>query len=580
MQKYLLILFLMVFKIGFGQSKAKIDSVSNLSITTIQQNLDKSIVVLRRNVFAAKRTDNIKAEAKTYYLLGLAYYYRGDYDENMSCFLKSIAAYSKINDRKGLAEVFGEMGYRLKDSDLIGAQKFMLKGMQLAEQERYEKALADIYNNYGTLKALAKQHDSALFYFEKSLVIKRKLVDSIGIPYSLNNIGEVYLKEKQFSLARKFFREAMTYRVRMKDQYGIADNYAYSGDLFLAEKDYPNAIAAYKQSLELAEKYKITNLRKHVYAMLSKTYEENGGFQQALAYSKIKEKLSDSLSSVESRNKITELQMKFESTAKEKQISEQKILARKRNATIWVLGVVISSLILITFLVYHSLEQKNENQRKEFELKAKLEHVEYENRLQQQRLQISRDLHDNIGAHLTCLSLSIEGMKRQIREEDIGIKNQLDSIVAVTREATRELPETIHVMNQTQVTFSQLKIKLSQFTTRLGFLNLKIDMDESLEDVQLEASKMIYIYRIIQEGLNNALKYSEGDFIRISIQKDLKKVVIRVSDNGKGFDQNTSPRGNGLINMKNRASDIHWKLHIHSQFESGTTVVLTSPEEF
>ena len=83
------------------------------------------------------------------------------------------------------------------------------------------------------------------------------------------------------------------------------------------------------------------------------------------------------------------------------------------------------------------------------------------------------------------------------------------------------------------------------------------------------------VYRIIQESLNNAIKYAQASNVNIEIKKDLKKVKFIISDDGIGFSKNEIEYGNGLNNIEKRAKDINATINIDSVLEKGTKIELT-----
>ena len=83
------------------------------------------------------------------------------------------------------------------------------------------------------------------------------------------------------------------------------------------------------------------------------------------------------------------------------------------------------------------------------------------------------------------------------------------------------------------------------------------------------------IYRIIQEAVNNAIKYAEASLISVKIHSKNDVVEIEVNDNGKGFNMATVELGNGINNMKKRAEEIKAKLIIGSLENKGTQIKLT-----
>jgi signal transduction histidine kinase len=85
------------------------------------------------------------------------------------------------------------------------------------------------------------------------------------------------------------------------------------------------------------------------------------------------------------------------------------------------------------------------------------------------------------------------------------------------------------------------------------------------------------IYRIIQESVNNALKYAEAASISVRIDKDDSQYSVAITDDGLGFNVNDEKDGNGLQNIKKRAKDLNGSVKIHSEVGKGTSVRVQFP---
>lgn len=574
--KKIVLIFLMNSGVLFARGQERIDSISNLTIPYIQANLKSVIPVLKKNVEDAQRAGNTEAEAKTCGLLALALYFHGDYDENMVYATRSIRLFEKNGDWENVAKEYSELGYRLKATNMKDAEVYLQKAMRIAEQGNYNKPLLSIYNQYGEVKMLKKQDDSAMYYFFKGLEVKRRVNDSVGIPYSLNNIGEAYVRQGKFGLARTYFDEAMKYRIALKDHYGIADNYAYNGDMYFAMKNLPLAVENYEKSIALAEQYEITNLLRHNYDRIAQVYEVREDFMNALKYYKKYQALKDSLINKEVYDKMAELQMKFDTEAKEKQILEQQAVERTRNNTIRILAILVVSLALIIFLVYRSLKLQGQKRSKEYELQAAIEKIENQNRLHEQRLSISRDLHDNIGAQLTFIISSVETLKSGFRIEDESINHKLSSIRDFAKDTITELRDTIWAMNSNEIGFEEMSSRMMNFVKKAQksheHTNIRFQIDAELRELKFASSTGMNIYRIIQEAVNNALKHSEAHDISIRMKNAGTTIEIAVTDNGKGFDKHEVVWGSGLRNIKKRVAEIGNNFRISSEKRTGTEV--------
>src|SRR5690606_8432728 len=96
-------------------------------------------------------------------------------------------------------------------------------------------------------------------------------------------------------------------------------------------------------------------------------------------------------------------------------------------------------------------------------------------------------------------------------------------------------------------------------------------------DLTFTSVEGMNIYRIIQEAINNALKYADASAIDVQFKKVEDELFVSISDNGKGFDPSTVEEGNGLNNMKKRAHEIDGNVSIQSELTKGTTVQLQMP---
>lgn len=574
--KSFLLFFITSISFCFAQNSKKVDSVSNMPLTYLQANLKTAIPILERNAEDANKIGNTKAEAKTYALLALAMYFHGDYDQNIFYLTKAINLFEKIGDWENVSKEYSELGYRLKATNIVDSEKYLLKAMKIAENKNFSTPLLSIYNQYGEVKSLKKQEDSAMIYYKKGLSIKEKVNDSVGIPYSLVNIGYSYTKSKKFGLAKKYFDRAMSYRIALKDHYGISDTYAYYGDMYFEMKKYNHAIDNYKKSLNIATNYEITNLIRHNLNMISQAYEAQNDYQNALSYYKKSQTIKDSIINKETYDKMSELQIKFDTFSKENQILQQQAIEKKRNNTIKILIIIIAFLLLTAFLINRQLNLRNLNQKKEFELKTAFEKIESQNKLSEQRQSISRDLHDNIGSQLTLIISSIDNLKNIPKIDQTILSKKLSSISNFTRETITELRDTIWAMNYDNVNFEEIHLRVLNFISKAQYsyenINFTFNIEEQLQSRKLSSNEGLNIFRIIQEAINNAVKHSNAKNIDISITTSKNQIIFSINDDGKGFNPNEINFGNGLRNMERRAKDIAENFDIYSEKGSGTTI--------
>ncbi|MFV0392642.1 MAG: tetratricopeptide repeat protein [Paludibacteraceae bacterium] len=584
MKNYIVVFFGMFssFVALNSQNKEEIDRINAISYDEKQKNastLNDTFLINAQNAIKIRYEIG---EADSYSNLSFVYYYRGKYEKDVMYSLKAISIYEKLDAKEKLAHEYGELGYRMKRRNLPKAQTYMLKGIEIAEQNRYQKPLLSLYNNYGVIKEMQLELDSALYFYHKGLRIKEQLNDSLGIPYSLNNIAGVYVMQKQFRSAQKLYDRAITIRKKFDDQIGIIENLTYYGDMYFAQNKYENAIDFYNQSNELARKYKYPKIIESNYQKLSDCYENIGNYHLALVHYQKHTLYKDSLSNNETNSKIAELEVKYETNKKEKLLLEKETENKKKNATILILALFAFFLTLTGYLIYRQQRLKNRQQHKEFELKNAINEIETQNKLYAQRLSISRDLHDNIGTQLTFITSTVDNLKYLCNDSDNNVLVGITQIGDFTKATIVELRDTIWAMNNNDFTFEELRLHLLKFIEKVKSAKddivVNFNIDERLEPVHFSSIVGMNMYRTIQEAANNALKYSDGSEISINILDRNDKISISIRDNGKGFDVKTVDYGNGLHNMRKRIEDIDGEFTILSDLNNGTTISFILPK--
>lgn len=582
MCKKVLIIFIFFVNFSYSQTRKSIDSINTISYDFILEKKAILYPVFKQNAINARKIKYEFGEARSYSNLSVISFFNGQFEENLKYSLEAIRLFEKINNKEFLAREYGELGFRMNQRNPKKAVYYMQKGMKISEKYNYIKPLLSIYNNYGTLKKQSNEKDSALFYFKKCLVLKEQVNDSIGIPYSLNNIGEIYIERKQYSDAKTLFDKALKIRLNLDDKYGIADNYAYLGDLFLAMKDYNTAILNYNKSLVISLKLGFNNLLRHNYKMISECYENSNNPVKALESYKKHIFYKDSILNKDTNSKIAELEVKYETKEKEKQLLEKEIEVENSRNKLIAVSVLTLFVGLIGFLIYRQQKLKNKQQEQEFLLKSAITKIETQNKLHEQRLSISRDLHDNIGAQLTFVISSIDNLKHADRIKDDKVTSQLIKISDFTRATIIELRDTIWAMNNNEFTFEDLRSRIFNFIEKAKSakenINFKFNVDESLQDLKFSSLIGINLYRTIQEAINNAVKYSDADEILVNVLSVSNKIQIEIQDNGKGFDTENTDFGNGLYNMKKRIEEIDGTFEINSIIDKGTKIRFEIPK--
>ncbi|PIB29704.1 hypothetical protein BFP78_15085 [Gaetbulibacter sp. 5U11] len=599
MNRYYFIFFFIGFNLFAQDQNTYLDSISNQiktqkpkqALNTIIEipygsfvaELEKSEQLFNKGIELSKSINDSIALGEIMFKYGQLKSYQNKFDQGLEYTLQAIRIFEhqKNNTKAGIA--YGGLGYNLKTRDLDKGLYYMQKGIKLLEIENDLEGLNPVYDNYGVLLSMDKKLDSALYYQYKSLAIKKQLKDSIGLGYSYANIANTFAEKQNYELAKTYVDSSSVIRNKIADNYGITVNYVHIAEIFQQEKNYIKAIDNYKTCAELANKYKYKHLEKYCYQNIVTCYKKLNKYKDALDFNERFQALKDSTDNVATQNKIEELQIQFETEKKEKQLAEAKSdilikeakIKRKTTLTYYAFGLAFF-LGLIGYLVYKQQRLKNKQIIKENQLKEALIKIENQNNLQEQRLAISKDLHDNIGSQLTFIISSLDNLKYFDFTKE-KLYNKFDSIGNFTRSTITDLRDTIWAMNKEEITFEDLKTRTTNFieaakTSLLG-IDFEFNYPKDTDNVKLNSLQGIDVYRIIQEAINNAVKHAKATKIVVNFEIVNNDLKISIIDNGIGFDQSTIEAGNGLSSMKKRANEIDADFEMKSS-DQGTEITI------
>lgn len=227
-----------------------------------------------------------------------------------------------------------------------------------------------------------------------------------------------------------------------------------------------------------------------------------------------------------------------------------------------------ASLVLVVFTTIFSLYKIVNN----IKLKRKVLELEKERQIDKERIRISREMHDDIGAGLTQISMMSESLKHKRITPD-----ELEAIANTSRKLVSSMSEIIWSLHSENKTLQQLYSYLrEQLSSLLEYSKIEyyIDFPDTHENIVLSNEQLRNILLSIKEIVNNAVKYSKASKIKIDSKLDANSLVFHISDNGIGFDLSNIKKGNGLKNIKNRISEIGGEVTLISNQNIGTNYTI------
>ncbi len=469
-----------------------------------------------------------------------------------------------------------------------------------------EHALNIYYGMSVVYLRLANYH-SALYYTDLIIAISRKKNYGRQLTSALLNKGEIYRLQRKYKEAKVCYLEAAA--LAEKKHYPISRQLIYAGlaEMLVDLRDtgqaamyisrlvqtqdiqtpiYNTAIPSYNigalhiksgnyieaerhlvRGLDALQKLGMREEQMVALEYLAEVYEKTGRYALALAYQKKCMQLKDTLQRINNLNAINELDIKYRSTEKDKQLALQANRARIRNQWI-IIGAGIIALLFVVLLVllwHYRQRQKIYRQNEEIsQLKAMMKGEEKE------RSRLSRDLHDGIDGMMAAISMGLSHLK-----DKIAAGKPYHYLESLVTETTHEIRRTAHNLTPSVLEREALQEALRQYCAGLSQKEgLAIEIFFNGPVATLEQASAILVYRMIQELLQNVVKHAEATLAEVQVSLQDETLNIIVEDNGKGFDQEKAHRGMGLSNMHYRVKALHGYLSIDSIKNKSTTVYI------
>ena len=218
-------------------------------------------------------------------------------------------------------------------------------------------------------------------------------------------------------------------------------------------------------------------------------------------------------------------------------------------------------------------------------IRLKLERLERLRVVERERARIAQDIHDNLGANLTRISLLSEAVHSEL-ENPAQAAMQLERIYGTARELTRAMDEIVWAVNPQYDTLDSLANYLGNFAQEfLGSLDIRcrLDMPLQLPPWPVTAEVRHNLFLAFKEALHNVVKHAAASEVSISLTVQADAFVLAIRDNGKGFlpgdleqpgrrEPDRIARGHGLANLLARLAKIGGRCEIQSSPGNGTEV--------
>jgi signal transduction histidine kinase/ligand-binding sensor domain-containing protein len=237
--------------------------------------------------------------------------------------------------------------------------------------------------------------------------------------------------------------------------------------------------------------------------------------------------------------------------------------------TWWFYTLSAAVIVLTIIIITRFLSQQK--------LKIRVAELEKQKEIDKERQRISREMHDDIGAGLTQITLMTESVKQKA---GIHKQKELDDIAGTSRKLVGNMSEIIWSLNPENKTINHLMAYLREQLNKLleyAGLEYSILLPESNKDILLTNEQRRNILLATKEIVNNVIKHSHAKLVIVKSFIDNNRLSFEIGDDGKGFDLSKKYSGNGLHNIRHRVEELKGNLIIDSQPGKGARFIFSIP---
>ncbi len=196
-----------------------------------------------------------------------------------------------------------------------------------------------------------------------------------------------------------------------------------------------------------------------------------------------------------------------------------------------------------------------------------------QNTREEERINIAREIHDELGQMATAIKIDLSWMKKKIKGENEEVIMKMDNSIAELGEmvnSIRRIAQELRpsILDNLGLT-AAIEWYCGDFQKRTA---IQCKFDNEIGDITLNDNVKTNLFRICQESLTNVMRHASATKVDCTIKKEEKKIILIIEDNGKGFDPSQKTKSLGLLGMQERALLINGELKIESSDENGTRI--------
>lgn len=578
----------------------------------------KSLLATQKALEIAKENNDSLKIAKSYYYIGdcyennlkdSAYYY----------YLKAEKLYFSLQNYEKVARMQFNKGYILFfEGNYTECEVELIKSLNNLNKSKNNELKYYLYNLLGICQEKLEDHDAALKYHQLALKeiseLKRNNSNDKKISSyyysSIINICNVYDAQKKFNKSISELNDLITEIEKSqfsREYHKALNNLAYSkmksgdfnnvenmlntcldfatnennkteilytkinlGEYYLLTKDNVQAIEMLKNSLEIANQIESNNEQLKTLKLLAEADIENSAVYKGKYIT-----IADELAKKQLTNRNKYARIEYETSRIE---DENKMLSEK-NLRLITSGTILGFLTVVFFFYRYQKTQKREYLLVKLKKEAEEQMFDLVNKQQlkvtlakeEEQNRIAKELHDNIMNKIYAVRLNLGHLNEKNDQESQKKRMQHIEELQNLEKEIRQISHNLKIDEfHEYIDFTDLIEELIETENNIYTTKFELNIDKKIDWTQIPTLVKVNLYRILQETLTNVVKYANASLCSIEINQNNNEILIKIHDDGIGFNINETKKGIGMKNIFERVKEIDGKINLKSNAHEGT----------
>jgi two-component system, NarL family, sensor kinase len=536
-----------------------------------------------------------KLKAKIWLNISMLYIMGGDYNMALDYALRGDSIFTHYNMVAYLVNAYAklsEVHERMGNKELT-----ILYNKKLFELSQYVNdpfSLVTCYIGRSNQFSLEGNTDMALAWLDSVDVIAKEHEFLESQMISLLNRAIIIKRDKNdTNLALKSLLQALPIARTLGNPYQTADVLVRIANNFLQQNQTEKAIEYLNVAQSLALTNNLLDIQRIIASIFKDIYIKKQNFPEAIRYYTLLDSLNTTHYHEQASRDLIFTNAQYEAKNKELSIARltsenliSQVQIRQKNFTLTGGAIIFILVMAVLITLIRTARQKHKISLQDQKIQSQLiKQLESEKQLielqatlkgeEAERSRIARNLHDGLGGLLSGTKLTLNHMKENfVLSPEMG--NSFNKALDLLESSVQELRRVAHNMMPEILHAGGLNDALDSFCCCIPNLkNIQVSYHFYGEAQRLETGLEMAVYRIAQELVNNALKHAKASLINVELIQEKDRVCLSVSDNGQGFDPETSVgNGNGLMGIRSRVKSFSGKLDINSRPDKGSEFLI------